>query len=130
MILNKLFNVSALTIYQETKGEEGYESEAIKIETMRDMHSLGETGKEKICESIGLNPNTSVVFEGLPIERTAWVDSSMCLYFPCPINIAIVDSNESVEWPYGPELGPPADPVSIIRIVELKNVEPPLHTNS
>lgn len=130
MILNTHFNISALTIRHETKGEEGYKSEAILIETMRDMESIGETGTEKASSSIRFSPDAGIFFQGLPIENAAWVDGGMCLYFSCPIDIAIVDADESVECPHGPGLGPPGNFVPVISITELKNVEPPLHTNS
>lgn len=128
-IVDNFLDVNVLEIRQETKGEEGYEYQVIIVSAHRDMESLAETGTEKIISQVELDANTAVYFQDLPIEDTAWIDGCMALYLASPTDVTIIDPEEVVDIPDGPDFGSPKDPVPIIYISDMEKYTPPLHTD-
>ena len=129
-IINIFLDVNGLEIRQETKGEEGYEYQVIIVSAHRDIESLAETGTEKIVSQVELDANTAVYFQDLPIESTVWIDGCMALHFSSPTDVTIIDPEEVVEVPHGPDFGSPKDPTPIIYISDKEKYTPPLHTDS
>jgi len=117
-------DVSALWIHEENREED--EGSKIIIETMRDFESLEETGREEVSHIVEIEGGSFISFEGLLIESTAWLSGGMTIYFPEPIDIAIVNTGNTIEVPFDPE----ADPITEIVVTDLDNVTPPLHTDS
>ena len=129
-IINNFLDVNVLEIRQETRGEEGYEYQVIIVSAHRDMESLAETGTEKIVSQVEIDANAAVHCQDLPIEGTAWIDGCMALYLSSPTDVTIIDPDEVVEVPHGPDFGTPKDPTPIIYISDKEKYTPPLHTDS
>ncbi|HPD60149.1 MAG TPA: hypothetical protein PKV48_00095 [Thermodesulfobacteriota bacterium] len=84
--------------------------------------TLEAKGSEAISNIIELDVNSSVMFDGLDIQRVLWLGNSMCVYFDCPTDIAVLDEEETMDVPFDPL----ETPLRRIAVTELNNVQPPL----
>ncbi len=73
-----------------------------------------------------IDPNSILNIEDIEIDRVGWLDGSMFVRFPEPTDIVIIDTEEFIENP----LRSDDEPIREIIISDLRNYEPPLHTDS
>lgn len=125
-VLATLLEVNAVWLQERTLGGKKDKEPRIIIESMRDMDSAGKARREDISHLVDIDTDSVINFEGIPIERVSWVDNSMCVFFPEPTDIAIIDTEEFLEAPFDPL----ATPLHSIIISELINFVPALRSDS
>lgn len=123
-ILAKFMKVNAILIAERIPEPEGTEEPEIIIEAIKEWgewdFSLGEKGTQGyLANFIELDIDSSLILEGLEVERISWINNAMCVYFPYPTDIVIVDTGEILESVFEPL----ESPLSSIIISNLRNYE-------
>ena len=105
---------------------EGNGEPRIIIETLWAKEPMAEKEAGFVANTVELEVDSAIRFEGLEISHTAWIDSAMFITFHDPTDIAIVDMEESLDLP-----GQAAEtPIRSIIVSQLSNFAPALTADS
>jgi hypothetical protein len=119
--------VDSVMVREYANGVDEGESESkIVIETLWAKDSVGEREPGFVANTVELDVDSAIRFEGLEISHTAWIDNAMFVSFHDPTDIAIVDMGDSIDLQ-----SVSADtPLRSIIISQLSNFAPALHPDA
>lgn len=119
--------VDSIMVREYANGADEGDSEAkIVIETLWAKESIGEREQGFVANTVELDVDSAIRFEGLEISHTAWIDNAMFVSFHDPTDIAIVDMGDSRDV----QSVSAETPLRSIIVSQLSNFAPALHPDS